>query len=391
MITFDKNLLMLPFSYAIRNLLRDRARLLQTVGGSALVVLLMMGALAFNQGMEGMLSASGSEHNVILVGTGSEESTQRSEVAERAAGIAAAEIPGIHEVLGARAVSPEIHYMGRVVTEKDERKQMFFRGVSPEAMLVHQDVVLEAGRFPQSGEALVGRMAWRQMGLERGALEPGATFQLEDQTLTVAGVFAAPGTVMESEIWVRLGDLRVLAQRETVSCVVLRLDDPDDFAEVDLFAKRRLDLELSAIRESDYYGRLSEFFGPLRVMTWVTAGLIAVGAVFGGLNTLYAAFSTRVREMATLQAIGYGRGALLVSILQESTLATLAGALVASWLAVWIFDGMVVPFSIGTFDMDVGPSVALVGILTGLLLGLLGSLPPAMRCLRPALAVALRS
>jgi putative ABC transport system permease protein len=380
----------LPFSYAIRNLLRDKSRLLQTVGGSALVVLLIMGALAFNQGMKGVLSASGSPHNVILLGAGSEESIQRSEVAERAAGIAAAEIPGILEVLGTRAVSPEIHYMGRAELPGGRRAQMFFRGVAPESLLVHPEVRLLDGRFPASGEALVGRMAWRQMGLEADDLRPGATFRLEDQNLTVSGVFAAPGTVMESEIWLPLGDLRVLAQRDTVSCVVLRLADPDDFAEADLFAKRRLDLELSALRESDYYARLSSFFGPLRVMTWVTAGLIATGAVFGGLNTLYAAFSTRVREMATLQAIGFGRPALLASILQESTLATLAGALLASLVAIGVFDDFVVPFSIGTFGLEISPTVAGAGLLTGLFLGLLGSLPPAIRCLRPALAVALR-
>src|SRR5690606_36705096 len=118
---------------------------------------------------------------------------------------------------------------------------------------------------------------------------------------------------LESEVWATLSDLRVLAKRETVSCVVLRLDDPADFAEADLFAKHRLDLELSALRESDYYAQLTAFFRPLRMMTWITTGLIAAGALFGGVNTLYAAFASRVREMATLQAIGFGRGALLAS------------------------------------------------------------------------------
>ena len=183
----------------------------------------------------------------------------------------------------------------------------------------------------------------------------------------------------------------MIAQRDTVSCVVLRLDDPGDFAEADLFAKRRLDLELSALRESDYYARLSSFFAPLRAMTWLTAGLIAAGALFGGLNTLYAAFASRIREMATLQAIGFGRGSLLLSLIQESTLASLTGALVASVIAMLLLDGFVVPFSIGTFTIEISPSVAFTGILTGLFLGLLGSLPPAIRCLKPSLPVALRS
>jgi putative ABC transport system permease protein len=229
------------------------------------------------------------------------------------------------------------------------------------------------------------------MKRDASELEPGATIQLEDQKLTISGVFAAPGTVMESEVWMPIGDLRVLAQRDSVSCVVLRLDDPDDFAEADLFTKRRLDLELSALRESDYYARLSSFFGPLRAMTWLTAGLIAAGALFGGLNTLYAAFASRIREMATLQAIGFSRRALLASLIQESTLACLTGALLASLVAIFLFDGTVVPFSIGTFAIEISPSVALTGVLTGIFHGLIGALPPAIRCLRPELPVALRS
>ena len=126
-------------------------------------------------------------------------------------------------------------------------------------------------------------------------------------------------------------------------------------------------------------------------MTWLTAGLIAAGALFGGLNTLYAAFASRIREMATLQAIGFNRRALLASLIQESTLASLTGALLASVVAMLLLDGQVVPFSIGTFTLSISPSVAFAGILTGFFLGLLGALPPAIRCLKPALPVALRS
>ncbi|MEM1083973.1 MAG: FtsX-like permease family protein [Verrucomicrobiota bacterium] len=382
---------MLPFSYAIRNLFRDPSRLLQTVGGSALVVLLVMGALALNQGMKRTLAASGSAHNVILLGAGSEESVQRSEVAEQATGIAASEIPGVTETMGARAVSNEIHYMGLARFPDGDEAQALFRGITPSALLAHPEVQLIDGDFPRTGEVMVGRLAWRQMKRAQSSLQPGSSLVLEDQYLRVAGVFAAPGTVMESEVWMPISDLRVLAQRDTVSCIVLRLDDPGDFAEADYFAKRRLDLELSALRESDYYARLSSFFAPLRTMTWLTAGLIAAGALFGGLNTLYAAFASRIREMATLQAIGFNRRALLASLIQESTLASLTGALLASIVALFLLDGRVVPFSIGTFTIEINPSVAFTGILTGLLLGLIGALPPAIRCLKPALPIALRS
>ena len=382
---------MLPLSYAVRNLFRSKARLLQTIGGSALVVLLVMAAVAINDGMKRVLSASGSPNNVILVGAGSEESIQRSEDADRAGGIAEAAVPGIAEALGVRAVSSEIHYMSYLDLGDGERRQAVFRGVTPQALHVHPEVRLVAGSFPTAGQLMAGRLAWRKLGLAESDLMPGRQVVLDGQPMTISGTFAAPGTVLESELWATLGDLRVLAKRETISCVVLRLDDPADFAEADLFAKQRLDLELSALRESDYYARLSSFFKPLRVMTWITAGLIAAGAVFGGINTLYAAFASRVREMATLQAIGFGRGALLASLVQESTLACLGGTLLASIAALLLLDGRTVPFSIGAFTLEIGPGVALTGILTGLFLGLLGALPPAIRCLKPALPVALRS
>lgn len=381
---------MLPFSYAARNLFRSKARLLQTLGGSALVVLLVMAAVAINQGMKRVLSASGSPHNVILLGTGSEESVQRSEVPEKAAGIAAASIPGISERLGVRAVSGEIFYMAYLGLPDGGRADATFRGVSPAALQVHSEVRLVEGDFPRAGQVMLGRLAWRTLGIPEDMLELGSQVMIHGQSMTVSGFFAAPGTVYESEVWATLGDLRVLAQRDSLSCVVIRLDDPDDYSEVDLFAKQRLDLELTALRETDYYGKLSRFFSPLRAMVWVTAGLIAAGALFGGFNTLYAAFSSRVREMGTLQAIGYGRGTLLWSLVQESTLACLSGALVASLVAVLLLDGAAVPFSIGAFTITIGPDAALAGISTGLFLGLLGALPPAIRCLKPALPVALR-
>lgn len=382
---------MLPLSYAIRNLFRDRSRLAQTVGGAALVVFLVMSAAAINNGMRSVLSASGSDRNAILLGAGSEESIQRSEVVERAAGIAAAAVRGVETRLGRSAVSTEIHYMTWLERPDGTRGQALLRGVEPEVLLVQPGVRITAGQFPQSGEVMAGRLAWRKLGFEEVDLQPGMRVSFDGSEMTVSGVFSAPGTVMESEVWATLGDIRMLAQRETVSCVVLRLDSPDDFAEADLFSTQRLDLELTAMRESDYYAALAQFFRPLRVMTWATAVLIGLGALFGGLNTLYAAFASRVRELATLQAIGFTRTAILASLIQESLLACMAGTLLACLLGLVVLEGLTVPFSIGTFTLAITPGIAIGALVTGLLLGILGALPPALRCLRPALPVALRA
>jgi putative ABC transport system permease protein len=382
---------MLPLSYAIRNLFRSKSRLAQTVGGSALVVLLVMTAVAINDGMTRILSASGSPYNVILVGAGSEESIQRSEVPDKSAGIAETAVSGVAEKLGIRAVSSEIHYMNYVRLPDGTRSQALLRGVTPAALRTHPEVRIVEGSYPASGEVMVGRLAWRKLGIPITTLKPGQPLNLDGRELKISGVFAAPGTVMESEIWAPLGDLRVLAQRETLSCVVLRLTNPDDFSEAELFTKQRLDLELSALRESDYYARITAFFRPLRGMIWITAGLIAAGAVFGGVNTLYAAFAPRIREMAALQAIGFSRTSLLASLIQESLLACLLGTLLASVVALLFLEGRTVAFSIGAVALEISPQVASAGLLTGVLLGILGATPPAVRCLKPALSVALRA
>lgn len=383
---------MLPFSYATRNLLRDPVRLLQNIGGSCLVVFLVLAAGSFNKGMDEVLRATGSADNVILFGAGSEESVERSEIPVQAETLVTAGIPGIVYRLGTPAVSGEVHYMGLLEMPGGRKAQAILRGVTPAAFEVHRNTrILEGGRYPNAGEVLVGRQAHHTLGVADEELQPGSEVTFEGQTFSVAGVFEAAGTVMESEVWFDRTDLMTLVQRDSLSCVVVRLESPDGFADADLFSKQRLDLELVAMRESEYYAKLSEFYRPLRGMTWLTAGMIAAGAVFGGLNMLYAAFASRIRELATLQAIGFSRLAILRSLVQESLLATLTGTLLASFLAVALIEGVSVPFSFGTFHLLLPPGVILIGLITGLLLGSLGALPPAYRCLRAPLPSALRT
>ena len=218
----------------------------------------------------------------------------------------------------------------------------------------------------------------------------GKSLYFGESEITISGRFTAPGTVLESEIWFDRNDLASLTQRDSLSSITLRLAE-GDIDDVELFTFQRNDLELASIREDLYYQKLSLFYEPIKIMTWVTAALVAAGAIFGGLNTLYAAFAARIKEMATLQSIGYTRTALFISLIQESLLATLSGTLIAFILA-WLFlDGQTVPFSVGTFTLTLTPGVIFTGLITGILLGSLGTLPPAIRCLLPTLPKALRS
>ncbi|MBD5777993.1 ABC transporter permease [Pelagicoccus sp. NFK12] len=382
---------MLPFSYAIRNLLRDPTRLLQKVCGAALVVFLVFAAGAFNGGMERVLQATGSEQNVILLGAGSEESVERSEVAVQAETLVAAGIRGIDTRAGVPAVSGEVHYMGKVTLSDGEESQALLRGVTPSAFEVHREVRIIEGHFPGPGEIIVGRLAYRTLKADTQELAVGQSLEFEGQQLKVVGHFDAPGTVLESEVWLNRSDLMTLTQRDNLSCVVVRMADADHFARADLFARQRLDLELVALRETEYYGKLAAFYAPIRGMTWLTAVLVAVGAALGGMNMLYAAFASRIREIATLQAIGYSRVSIFSSLLQESLLAALLGTLLASFMAVMLLEGVTVNFSIGTFRLLLTPNVIGLALLSGLLLGSLGAIPPALRCLRAPLPKALRS
>ena len=381
---------MLPITYAIRNLFRDPGRLLQTVGGGALVVLLIIAASALHQGMEGVLQASGSKNNVILLGAGSEESVERSEVHLDAEASASTAIPGLARPLGSTAASGEIVYMAPLTLETGQKEQSLLRGVTEKALLVHTHVRVLTGSFPRPGQVMVGRLMARHFGVSFDELAPGKRLSFGNTKFTISGVFEAPGTVLESEAWFDRNDLATLTQRNTLSAIYLRLDEAE-FDDVQVFTMQRNDLELSAIREDKYYEKLSGFYAPLRAMIWITTTLVAAGAVFGGLNTLYAAFASRIREMATLQSIGYTRRALLLSLIQESLLSTLAGALLAFLLAQFLLQGVTIPFSLGTFTIELTPTIILTGLFSSIALGTLGPLPPALRCLRPALPVALRS
>lgn len=394
---------MLPFSYAVRNLLRTPARLIQLVIGSGLVVLLVCVAGAFERGMNTALQASSEAANVLLVGAGSEESVERSEVPRSVVGIAAGSIYGVAEVLGRPAVSGEVVYNGLIGVSSSASSngrsteptawvehQALFRGVTIEALAVHTQVQITAGSFPGPGEIMVGTRASHLLDISDHLLAVGTQLSFEGRTYRISGRFAAPGTVLESELWMGLDDVLTATQRDTLSCVVVRMDE-GAYADVALFANQRLDLELVAISEADYYGKLSAFFAPLKIMAWITAALIAVGALFGGLNTWYAAFAARINELATLQAIGFGRVSITISLIQESLLATLTGTMVALTAGVWFLDGLSIAFSSGVFALTFDSATLRSGLITGVILGFLGCLPPAWRCLSPPLPIALRA
>jgi ABC-type antimicrobial peptide transport system permease subunit len=381
----------LPFTYATRHLIRDIPRFFQKISGSAIVIFLIIAAGTFNEGMDALLNSSSSPKNVILLSAGSEESIERSEISVQVESLASAGIRNIEQKLNTPAVSGEIHYMGSIKTVNSEQKQGMLRGITPTAFMVHDQIRIIEGDFPRSGEVLVGKQAYHGLKLPQSELETGSEIIFENTTFRVSGIFEAPSTIMESEIWFDRHDLMSLTQRETLSCVIIKMKSVDDFIYADLFSKQRLDLELTAISSSDYYAKLSNFYSPIRAMIWLTACLIGIGAVFGGLNMLYAALAERIREIATLQAIGFSRAAILISLIQESLLSTMIGTLIAMTVSVFLLQNITISFSLGTFPITISEGMIMIAFITGILLGIIGTIAPAMRCLYRPLPAALKS
>ena len=385
---------LLPFEYAVRNLGRSPLRLLASVLGSALVVLLVLAAGGFVRGMESSLSISGSDQNVILLGAGSEESIERSQIDMSVPTLVAASVAGIKHRLGVDYVSPEVHVALVVKTDEqaEEEHQAVLRGITPTAYLVHPQVRIVEGRQPRPGEyeLMVGQLTATRLGVEEAKLALGRQLWFDNRAWTISGRFAAPRTVMNAEVWVPLTDLQIATRRDTLSGVVLKLDQAT-FEDVSVWCAQRLDLELVATRESDYYAGLLQFYKPVRAMVWVTAALIALGGLFGGLNTMYAAFASRVRELGALQTLGFPRRALVVSFLQESLLATAAGGITAAVIGLLLLDGLAVRFSMGAFALVLDGPVLLGGLVAGIGLALFGVIPPLWRCLRLPIVEALRT
>jgi putative ABC transport system permease protein len=307
-----------------------------------------------------------------------------------------ASILGIRSRAGVAYVSPEVHVQLPLRTrpEQGAASLALVRGVTPAATLVHSSIQIVEGRFPQVGrsEVMVGDMIATSLKVAPSEVSLGKVLWIDRQAFTIVGRFVAPGSVAAAEVWASLAEIKQVTKRVTDSCVVVTLDpEKAEYADVAAFVKSRVDLELAATRETSYYAKLSTFFAPIRLVALVTAALIALGGLFGGLNTMYAAFVSRVRELGTLQSLGFRRAAIVVSLVQESMLATTLGALLACAVGVFALDGVAVRFSRGAFGLTVDTSVLAVGLSAGIVLGLVGALPPAWRCLRLTIPVALKA
>lgn len=383
--------MLLPWEYGVRNLARRPLRTALTLVALATVVMLVFVVVGFIRGLEQSLSVSGDDEVVLVYSINSEENIENSSIAARTPSLLTASLDGAWKRFGVTHVSPELYLGTRVSTNESDADLGLVRGVTRQAPLVRRSVQLIEGDWPGDGEVMVGRLVAAKLGSSSTAMAVGQSVTFEGRSWKISGRFAAGGATYESEIWCNLADFQTATKRQDLSLVAMLLAPGSSAAEVELFCKERTDLELRAIRETDYYASLQRHYKPVRLLAWLVVILVSAAGVFAGLNMMYGAVAGRTGEIATLQAIGFRRRAILLSIVQEGVLLAAAGSLLSGVISLTLLNGMSVRFTMGAFTLRIDSVAILIGCGVGVLLGVLGALPPAIKALRADVAISLKA
>jgi putative ABC transport system permease protein len=386
----------IPIVYNLRSL---RARWTSTVVavlGIAGTVSVFVAMLSLARGFEATLVASGSERNAIVRRAGATSEMDSGITVDQIRVIEDA--PGVERAPGVGSlVSPEMVVVAAFPLRgrgTDGNAQV--RGVSPKALAVRPNVTLVAGRTFRPGltELVVGRnVAAAYVGLELGS-----TVRFGGSTWTVVGIVDAGGSSFDSEIWCDATVLKQVFQRPAnlFQSVTVRLTGADALTRFRdaLTSDPRLTVQID--REVDYYAKQSRQLTTLiTVLGSIVAAVMGIGAVFGALNTMYSAVTERAREIATMRAIGFGAGSVVMSFVVEALcIAFIGGALGAA--LVLPLNGLTTgtmnwqTFSHLAFAFSVTPDLLGGGLAFALLMGLIGGVPPAIRAARARIAVTLR-
>lgn len=368
---------MLPFAYVLRNVMRRRARSLATVFGIAATTMLVIATQSFAAGVTATSEAPGGADVVFLLGASAEVDLVRSVIPRGNAEAAAAAVPGVLTAFGERAASVELH----IATRRGDQVGLL-RGVTPAAYLVHSGVHVVEGREPRLPfELMVGALAHARLGVPADELAVGSTIHLERRDFTIVGRFAAPGSIHEAEMWGRLADVMLATKREDVSCVVLRLQSPDSLGDVQVFANRRVDLEIVALPERELLAALQASLQAVIVLARWMAALAVIAGSIACANTMFAAVLARTRELATLRSLGYSPFAVAIALVEESAFTALLGGGIGTLLALAIGD-VSLRYPMGALLLEPDAPSRALGLGAALASGVLGGIVPAVRAVR---------
>jgi len=384
----------LPLKYNLRNLVVRKGSTLATAFTIGLTVAVFLLVMALARGIDQTLSSSGEPLNVIVLREGSTAELNSSVTREQ---------------------FNDLMYLDGVVREGDQplatgemitliykpRKGMTqgsnvtIRGVGPMSLKLHSGFQTVAGRSFQPGltEAVVSkRIAERFQGLD-----VGDKFRIQTTDYTVVGLFDSGGKAFESEIWVDANSLSSTTQNPTFSSVLLRARDESALSAL---TKRITDdpkLHLKALSERTFYeDQQGVASGALKGLAVFISFIMAVGAGFAGMNTMYASVARRTKEIGTLRVLGFSRRSILIAFLLESVGVALIGAALGILLTLplnFVSTGTSnwATFSEIAFNFRVTPDLMISALIFGAIIGFIGSLLPSIRASRFRIVEALRA
>ena len=362
--------------------------------GIAGVVGVLVAMLAMGEGFSATLKQTGSDDTAIILRGGSQAETNSVIMRDQVPLIGT--LAGIRkDANGKPVISPELSQVVNLPTASSgEDANAQFRGVSEAAWIIRPQIKIIEGRKFNVGvrELVVGNGA---KGQYRG-LEIGKTLKLGNQQWTVVGVFSS-GDAHDSELWTDIETLASAYDRRAYQSVTVGVEGKAGFKQLTDALANDPRLKLDALTTRDYYTKQST--GLTTVIKWlgmIVGSIMAIGAVFGALNTMYAAVAGRAREIATMRAIGFRGTPVVMAVMLETMLLALLGGLLGGFIAWAIFNGYSVAtlganFSQVVFQFKVSPELLWSGLKWALGIGLVGGLFPALRAARLPVTAALRA
>ena len=384
----------LPLKYNLRNITVRKSSTLATAFTIGLTVGVFLMVMALAHGIDLTLATSGEPLNLVVLREGSTAELNSS--VERQAYNELIYLDGIAREGDQPLAAPELMtliYKAR--KGMSQGSNVIIRGIGPMSTKLRSGFQTVAGRMFQPGltEAVVSRrIAQRFQGLDIGD-----KFRVQTTDYTVVGLFDAGGKAFESEIWVDVNSLASTTKRDPFTSVLLRVKDQ---AAMDSVAKRISGdqrLHLKATPEMKFYeDQQGGMSAVLKYLAYFIAIIMAVGAGFAGMNTMYASVSRRTKEIGTLRVLGFSRLSILVAFVLESVAIAVVGVAIGILLALplnFVSTGTsnFANFSEIAFNFRVTPDLMLTALIFGVGIGFLGSLLPSIRASRFKIVDALRS
>jgi len=365
--------------------------------GIAGVVAVLVSVLAMSTGLIRTMENTGREDRAIVMRNGSVAET--SSALDRNSARLIVDGAGIkRDANGEPIVTAETFRILMLQKKADDAEiSAILRGVGPKMLQVRPELTIVEGRMfqPAVAEVIVGKSAHAQFK----GLNVGDVVRSRGANWTVVGVFETGGDAHESALMTDAETLNSIDQRGAFQSVTALLESPSAFQAFKDSLSANPALAVDVVRERDYYRQQSKTMTTIiSVIAYVVGGIMAVGAVFAALNTMYSAVSARLQEIATLRALGFGSTAMVMSVLAEALVLALIGGVIGALLAWAFFNGNTVSTLGGggglgqlVFELSVSPQLMVFGIVWACIIGLIGGLFPALRAARLPVAMALRA